>query len=159
MKGPVIIRPLEVRDTEGVLRVLQSAREMHRLAEAPISEAKIRLTQYVERCSREDRTTALVAESTTGEILGVAVVDWRPTIIGGDEGFVSQLYVLDSARGEGIGTRLLESIVGAARARHSPRLILYISQHRKAYQRGFYQKAGWLERDDAALFELRLYRV
>ena len=74
----------------------------------------------------------------------------------GPEGFVSELFVRDSARGHGVGKQLLEAIETEARARGCVRLSLINLRSRESYQRQFYIKAGWEERNEAANF---IYRI
>ncbi len=89
--------------------------------------------------------------------MGYAAVHWLPYLfMPGPEGFVSELFIDDEARGQGIGTKLLESVKQEAQARGCTRLSLINLRDRESYQRGFYAKLGWQERPDAANFILRL---
>ena len=56
------------------------------------------------------------------------------------------------ARGNGAGTALLEAAKRLGTERGCLRLTLFNRKERESYQRGFYPKHGWVERDDAALF-------
>jgi GNAT superfamily N-acetyltransferase len=70
----------------------------------------------------------------------------------GPEGYVSELFVRDDARGRGVGRRLLSAIESEARGRGCQRLSLINLRNRESYRRQFYLKAGWSERSDAANF-------
>jgi GNAT superfamily N-acetyltransferase len=70
----------------------------------------------------------------------------------GPEGFVSELFVSEGARGQGVGRELLRVIESEARARGCQRLSLTNLRDRESYQRQFYVKAGWRERAEAANF-------
>jgi GNAT superfamily N-acetyltransferase len=70
----------------------------------------------------------------------------------GPEGYVSELFVRESARGQGVGGQLLDAIETEARARGCTRLSLINLRHRESYRRQFYVKAGWQERGAAANF-------
>jgi GNAT superfamily N-acetyltransferase len=78
-------------------------------------------------------------------------VHWLPNALLGSEGYVSELFVLGAARGQGIGTTLLGEVERRAIARGCARLMLFNRTIRESYQRGFYHKQGWVERDDAAM--------
>jgi GNAT superfamily N-acetyltransferase len=70
----------------------------------------------------------------------------------GPEGYVSELFVSASARGQGIGRELLKVIESEARVRGCQRLSLTNLRDRESYKRQFYLKAGWHERSEAANF-------
>jgi GNAT superfamily N-acetyltransferase len=62
------------------------------------------------------------------------------------------LFVASDARGQGIGTRLLEAVKSEAATRNCSRLSLLNMRDRESYQRAFYAKDGWEERTVAANF-------
>jgi GNAT superfamily N-acetyltransferase len=94
-----------------------------------------------------------VAETEEGEIAGYAAVHWLPyLLLLGPEGYVSELFIRESDRGQGIGTQLLEVVKQEAEARGCARLMLLNMHERESYRRGFYKKQGWEERPDAANF-------
>ncbi len=92
-------------------------------------------------------------------LVGYVAVHWLPYLImDGPEGFVSELFLVEEARGHGIGTRLLGAVEREARDRGCSRLQLINFRDRESYRRGFYEKAGWTERPDGASFVRRLNR-
>lgn len=99
----------------------------------------------------------LVAESETGGIIGYSAVHWLPhLLLAGPEGYVSELFVRRSQRGNGIGRMLLEEVKRRAAERGCSRLSLLNGRIRESYERGFYRKAGWTERPDLVNFFLPL---
>ena len=89
--------------------------------------------------------------------MGYGSVHWLPYLfLQGPEGYVSELFVRESARGQGIGRELLKVIETEAKARGCVRLSLINLRSRESYTRQFYVKAGWEERPDAANFICRL---
>jgi GNAT superfamily N-acetyltransferase len=72
--------------------------------------------------------------------------------VAGPEGYVSELFVREPARGQGVGGQLLDAIESEARARGCTRLSLINLRQRESYRRQFYVKAGWQERGTAANF-------
>lgn len=82
-----------------------------------------------------------------------ASVHWLPYLIhAGPEGYVSELFVAEAARGQRLGSRLLATIEAEARGRGCARLQLLAFRTRDSYRRRFYPKAGWEERPDGASF-------
>ena len=106
------------------------------------------------------QTTAiliLVAQTPGGEIAGYCAVHWLPyLILAGPEGYVSELFIQEQFRGQGIGGQLLNAIKAEAQKRGCSRLMLLNIRTRNSYQRQFYPKHGWEERPDAANFILQL---
>jgi GNAT superfamily N-acetyltransferase len=97
--------------------------------------------------------SVFVAEEPAGKIIGYGSVHWLPYLfMSGPEGYVSELFVSASARGQGIGRELLKVIESEARVRGCQRLSLTNLRNRESYKRQFYLKAGWQERSEAANF-------
>jgi GNAT superfamily N-acetyltransferase len=94
-----------------------------------------------------------VARAAGKAVLGYVSVHWLPYLIHtGPDGYISELFIRDSARGQGIGARLLETVEAEGIRRGSRRLMLLNMRQRESYQRGFYAKHGWEERLQAATF-------
>ena len=84
-------------------------------------------------------------------------VHWLPCLIlGGVEGYISELYVLAAERGKGIGRALLEAVKASAVEQGCVRLMLVNGRRSSAYERRFYQKNGCVERSEIANFILPL---
>ena len=91
------------------------------------------------------------------DVYGYVSVHWLPYLISkGPEGYVSELFIHPSSRGQGIGSALLETAITEARQRGCSRMRLLNMRDRESYLRGFYKKHGWEEREDAATFQLAL---
>jgi GNAT superfamily N-acetyltransferase len=121
-------------------------------AESP-AETQARVRRHLSLCLQDDSHSLYLAEDGDLALLGYTAVHWLPYLIfSGPEGFVSELFVDASARGQGLGARLLEAVQAEARRRGCARLSLINMRSRESYQRGFYEKLGWQERPDAANF-------
>lgn len=115
------------------------------------------IRQHVALCNADDSHSLYVAETPGGEVVGYAAIHWLPYLfLKGPEGYLSELFIRESHRGKGIGTRLMEVIKVEARERGCSRLMLLNSRSRESYQRGFYKELGWEEREGAANFVYRL---
>jgi GNAT superfamily N-acetyltransferase len=105
----------------------------------------------------DDSHLILVAETPQGEIAGYCAVHWLPyLILPAPEGYVSELFVQEAFRAQGVGSQLLDAIQAAAKERGCSRLMLLNLRKRESYQRRFYQKQGWEERPEMANFVLSL---
>lgn len=86
-------------------------------------------------------------------VLGYVTVHWLPYLfLSSPEGYVSELFVQRNYCGQGIGQRLLMTVVAEASDRGCSRLMLVNSKDRESYQRQFYIKQGWRERENIANF-------
>jgi ribosomal protein S18 acetylase RimI-like enzyme len=93
-----------------------------------------------------------VAESGDA-IAGFILVHWVPfPMLGGTEGYISDLIVAAEVRGAGIGRTLLHAVEDEARNRGCVRLMLNNRIAAKSFQRGFYPKSGYRHREDFANF-------
>jgi GNAT superfamily N-acetyltransferase len=121
------------------------------------AETETRVSRHLRLCLGDDSHTVLVAEVAGGAVLGYAAVHWLPyLILQGPEGYVSELFVVEAARGAGLGTKLLEAVKDMAISRGCSRLMLVNRKTRESYRRGFYRKLGWEEREEFANFVLHL---
>ncbi len=124
--------------------------------ETPQASAE-RIARHLAMCAADDSHTVSVAADEKGKILGYGAVHWLPyLILTGPEGYISELFVREDARGQGIGRRLLETIRAEAERRGCARLMLENARVRESYRRQFYKKQGWEERPEMANFVYRL---
>ena len=116
-----------------------------------------RVGRHLEMCLADSSHSLFVATGEPGDVVAYAAVHWLPYLfLIGPEGYLSELFVAPSVRGCGLGTALLDTVVGEARRRGCARLMLEAVRTRESYTRGFYTKRGWIERDAMAnmVFEL-----
>lgn len=118
----------------------------HVNAETP-EETQERVARHMDLNLADDSHSVYVAVDEAGAVLGFAAVHWLPyLILSGPEGYVSELFVREAGRGQGIGGRLLEAVKEEGQGRGCARLSLLNNETRESYLRGFYQKQGWEER-------------
>jgi GNAT superfamily N-acetyltransferase len=148
--------PDERRDRSRV-RVLRGPdSELHRFGlmrlenEDPETTAA-RVMHHLGLCLSDHNHSVLVADSWDGHLTGYLSVHWLPYLfLLGPEGYVSELFVHEHHRGNGIGSALLDTVIREARRRGCARLMLSAVRTRDSYERGFYTERGWTERPDVA---------
>jgi GNAT superfamily N-acetyltransferase len=151
------IRRAEAADVPPIADLLRSLGLFAHINAEASSVTEERVGQHLALCTADDSHLVLVAETSGGGIAGYCAVHWLPyLILAGPEGYVSELFVRDEFRGQGIGSRLLEAVKTEALNRGCSRLMLLNMRKRESYQRQFYVKQGWEERPDAANFVLQL---
>lgn len=152
----ILIRKAEPSDVPAIADLLRSLKLFaHIEAEAPQRTGE-RVARHFAQCTADDSHLILVAETPDGAVAGYCAVHWLPYLmLAGPEGYVSELFVREEHRGQGIGRRLLEAIKTEAQKRGCSRLDLLNIRKRESYRRQFYAKQGWEERD-AANFVLHL---
>ncbi|MEY4322562.1 MAG: hypothetical protein RL410_343 [Actinomycetota bacterium] len=112
------------------------------------------------RALDSDSDRVLVVAVEDEKILGYAhLVFMDVMFLSGPSAYLSELFVLPVARGRGIGTELLEHVIAGAKARKASRIMLNNDRERDAYERGFYAKHGFVERETMANFALKLTYV
>ena len=158
-QASVSIRPATQADVGAIASILRGLDWFIHFEQESVDETKARISQHLALCQADDSHTVLVAEHTDeneeSAVLGYVAAHWLPYLmLTGPEGYVSELFLHEAARGKGIGRRLLEEIKNQARVRGCSRLALVNMRQRPSYQRGFYRKLGWKEREQAAHFIL-----
>jgi GNAT superfamily N-acetyltransferase len=151
------VRKAEAKDTPAIAELLRSLGFFaHINAETPQTTQE-RVARHLAMCDADNSHSVFVAQNPAGEILGYGAVHWLPyLILAGPEGYVSELFVQESHRGQGIGSQLLEVMKAEARKRGCSRLMLINLRKRESYQRQFYRKQGWEEREGVANFVYHL---
>ncbi|MCG8548159.1 MAG: GNAT family N-acetyltransferase [Alphaproteobacteria bacterium] len=145
------IREATAEDADGVAALVNNVlREQFDRATIPD------LTPVAARAIERDGHWYFVAMD--GEkIVGYCALHRVPFLLmGGDEGYLSELFIDGGQRGGGIGGALLDKAVATAKAQGFQRLRLINMRNRDSYKRGFYTKRGWRERPDGADFVLDL---
>ena len=151
------IRKAEAKDVPVLAELLRSLGIFDHITAEASRATQERVLEHLALCTADDSHLILVAQVPNGDIAGYCAVHWLPyLILAGPEGYVSELFIKDEFRGQGIGSQLLETIKTEAQNRGCSRLMLLNMRKRESYKRQFYSKQGWEERRDAANFILPL---
>ncbi len=150
-KNNAIIRPLKPSDIADIM-------QLHReLGWNPAFKADgSTLKQRLEALITEESALLLVAElkgKVVGYIHGKMVTY---LLFAGREMLVSELFVMESVRGRGVGKALLSAIESEAVTQKCFRISVLNSRERESYKRGFYPSLGYEERPHTANFTKRL---
>jgi GNAT superfamily N-acetyltransferase len=143
----------EERDVAGIGEIVRELGWFADITAETPEETLAHIDNELKLCQADESHGVFVARETDGVVLGYVAVHWVPYLIhNGPDGYISELFIRVSARGEGIGARLLERVEVEAKKRGCTRLMLLNMRQRESYQRGFYSKHGWEERPQAATF-------
>lgn len=152
-----IIRPAANEDAEALARLLRDLVQFSRINSEPPSATLEHVSRALALCLADNSHSMYVCEDAQGMLIGYGSVHFLPYLLHtGPEGYVSELFVRPGARGQGIGSALLDTMVEEARRRGCERMMLINMRNRESYQREFYKKHGWEERETAANFVLEL---
>ncbi len=114
------------------------------------------LKQRLESLIIEENALLLVAEAAqrvVGYIHGEIVTY---LLFAGREMLVSEVFVMEHARSQGVGKALMTAIEAEAVKRKCFRISVLNSRERESYKRGFYPSLGYEERMHTANFTKRL---
>jgi GNAT superfamily N-acetyltransferase len=151
------IRKLTAQDATQIAELLKEIGWFDSFKGEPMAAASERVRFHIEQCQADNSHSAFVAQGPDGKIVGYGSVHWLPYLfLQGPEGFVSELFIAEAMRGQGIGRELLKTIETEAKTRGCVRLSLINLRNRESYMRQFYVKAGWEERPEAANFVYRI---
>jgi GNAT superfamily N-acetyltransferase len=151
------IRRAVIEDAAAIADLLHEVGFFERINREAPEETRERVSRHLALCLADDSHSIYVAESSQGGLAGYAAAHWLPYLfLAGPEGYVSELFLREAARGQGTGARLLDAIKAEALQRGCGRLNLLNNRERESYLRGFYAKQGWEERPDMANFIYRL---
>jgi GNAT superfamily N-acetyltransferase len=152
MGNTPVIRSARAADACGIAATLRDLGWFAHIQDEPVAATEARVAEQLALCVANGDHTVLVAEDGAGQITGYLAAHWFPNLMKGGDGYISELFIRESARGKGLGGRFLAAIEEEGKLRGCTRLMLFNRQERESYQRRFYQNHGWEERDDTALF-------
>ena len=147
------IRPAIIDDFKPISDILRSFGWFDHITRESPEETEARVKKHIELCNRNDSHNIRVAENHERQVVGYVAVHWLPyLILSGVEGYISELFISETARGQKVGTQLLDWVKSEAIKRDCSRLQLLNIKTRPSYEREFYKKHGWTERPQVADF-------
>jgi len=156
----VQIRKAEDKDVAEIAGVIRSLGFFAHITNESPQATEERVQKHFAQCIADDSHLVLVAQGADGKIAGYCAVHWMPSLfLAGPQGYVSELFIKEEFRGQGIGGYFLNAVKTEAKKRGCARLMLLNMRRRESYQRRFYPKQGWEEWTDAATFVLDLSKT
>ncbi len=152
---PLAVRAAEKSDAGAMAEILREIGWSEKRNALPIEEISSPIEGLIKSSINDpDGHTVLVAEDGNGGgVKGFVNVHWVPFImLGGTEGYVSDMFVSPSASGMGAGSLLLSAVMEEGKRRDCFRLMVTNGKEKPSYKRGFYKKMGWAERPKVANF-------
>jgi GNAT superfamily N-acetyltransferase len=144
------MRAAAVADADHIAQLLLDIGWFSGLKGKSHAEISSIVASHLSNSSTETTTTVAIVDEV---VRGYSNTHWlHDLFMPAPEGYVSEVFVSPSHQGLGIGKALLTSIVAEGKRRGAYRLSLINGKHRDSYQRNFYQKQGWEERDLMANF-------
>ena len=129
---PITIRPLTAADRPAWAVLWQGYLEFYQV---PTLAAEITDMTFARVLDPAEPVHAFVAEDESGALLGlVHYIFHRNTWMMADVCYLEDLFTAQAARGQGVGTALIEAVYGAARERGSPRVYWLTHETNKTAQ-------------------------
>ena len=159
MSGPShVIRHALTSDAAGIAELLHGIGWFKAYeSQTPAQNRQAVQTLLDHAHTEPESSLLLIAEDAQQHIHGYCAVHWLPiAVLQGWEGYVSELFIAEHARGAGLGQKLLDAATQAASERGCLRIWLVNNRERPSYVRGFYSRQGWSEQAEMARFVLPL---
>lgn len=147
------IRKAKESDAEAIAKILRELGWFAWINSTPLETTVTKIQQQITQCDQNDSHSIYVAENAENEVLGYVAVHWLPCpFLPQPQGYVSELFIQENVRGQGIGKSLLATVISEAKNRECSLLMLLNHKEREYYQQEFYRKQGWVERETVANF-------
>jgi ribosomal protein S18 acetylase RimI-like enzyme len=148
----ILIRNVQIDDALGIANVLHSQQVFSAMLMPTPAETASRTRERIQSIL-PDRDSVYVAV-LNNQIVGYGAVRWfNGFILPGVDAYLSELFVMPEFRSQKIGSQLLEALRQDAIVRGATRLWCINLRSRESYQRGYYRKSGWEEKDIAVFFD------
>ncbi|ODG98219.1 hypothetical protein A4S05_10100 [Nostoc sp. KVJ20] len=147
------IRKAKESDAQAIFKIIRELGWFAWVNSTSDEKILTQIQQHITQCEQNDSHSIYVAENAENNIIGYITVHWLPCpFLPKLQGYISELFVQKAARGQGIGKTLLATVVSEAKIRECSVLMLLNHKERESYQREFYRKQGWIERETVANF-------
>jgi GNAT superfamily N-acetyltransferase len=148
----VLIRKAKISDSIYIEEILRETKWFDHITENSTQNTITRIQNHLIFCEKDQCHIIYIAEKGD-KVVGYIAVHWLfYAILAGPEGYISELFVSKAERSQGIGKLLLEEVKKQAKIRGCSRLMLVNNRIRLSYEKEFYKKNGFIEREHIANF-------
>jgi ribosomal protein S18 acetylase RimI-like enzyme len=152
MTHEITIRTAKSEDAEDLIRVITHAQWLSINQQAPDRRLTI-VRRQLEQALQNPQCHVLVAHHPEKGVVGfVSLQVGTHLVVDGNSGYVSELFVDETCRGQGVGKRLLNAVQQKAMELGCAKLRLINVKETESYRREFYKKNNWTEWGEAAVF-------
>jgi GNAT superfamily N-acetyltransferase len=152
-----LIRTATQSDVDGLVQLLHEIDDIGALRNLAVAQTRVYVARALATATATETSVIIVGVADDGTVIGYCSVHWVPFLFfAGPEAYITELFIRPTARGAGLGAALLQDAETRARERGCTRLSLLNGRDSQSYQRSFYAKQGWLERDGMANFVRKL---
>ena len=153
----ITIRPAKLKDAKPIEKILRELKWFDYITEKSSQNTISKIEAHLRFCQKDFCHNVFVAEKVD-QIVGYIAIHWLfYAFLPGPEGYISELFVSEKERGSGIGSLLIEEAKNQAKGKGCSRLMLANNRNRISYEKGFYKKNGFIEREHIANFILPFY--
>lgn len=153
----ITIRLANLKDSESIEKILRELEWFEHITEKSAKTTISKIEDHLRFCQKDPCHNIFIAEKDS-EVVGYIAIHWLfYAILPGPEGYISELFVSEKERGHGIGSLLIEEVIKHAKRKDCSRLRVANNRNRLSYEKEFYKKNGFLEREHIANFILTLF--
>ncbi|WP_193199158.1 GNAT family N-acetyltransferase [Nostoc sp. MG11] len=147
------IRKAKESDAQGLFKIIRELGWFVWVNSTFQETTVAQIQQHITQCHQNDSHSIYVAENAENDVIGYVAVHWLPCpFLPKLQGYISELFIQKADRGQGIGKTLLATVISEAKIRECSVPMLLNHKERESYQREFYRKQGWVERETVANF-------
>jgi len=152
----IYLRHAKLKDTESIEKILRELEWFDYITKKSTDNTISKIEDHLRLCQKDSCHNIFVAEKGS-EVLGYIAIQWLfYAILPGPEGYISELFVSEKERGHGIGSLLIDEVIKQAKRKDCSRLMLANNRNRLSYEKEFYKKNGFIEREHMANFIMLL---
>ena len=153
----MLIREAMQSDAASITQLLRELSELKSVNAQTVEQTHSVVSRALALATSCDASTILIGLTDESVVTGYCAVHWVPFLfLHGPEAYITELFIRPGDRSGGLGSKLRSEVQTRARERGCSRLSLLNDRDRESYQRGFYSKRGWVERDRMANFIAQL---
>jgi ribosomal protein S18 acetylase RimI-like enzyme len=153
----MLIREAIEADAASITQLLREISELKSVSAQTAEQTHSVVSRALALATSSGASMILIGVTDVGVVAGYCAVHWVPFLfLPGPEAYITELFIRPGDRSSGLGSKLLGEAEVHARKRGCSRLSLLNNRDSESYQRGFYSKRGWVERDRMANFVAQL---